>query len=189
MSRLFAKYWRQPAISWFQSKAYCMSQRLVIKSTSSCVPRSLLSMSHCSLTERITSWPKLRKKQQRKATRKTNVHRSPTPAHHMLSITPPVTRAWPASLPSVRETGESLKREEDLLLGQGQAFQLVPFLNKGRPYNLLFGCCELRGSALGWGAEAVQQPWCFKQLWLEEWAAGLVTQESPSGLPRRCSFP
>lgn len=32
-----------------------LSQRLVIKSKPSCVPRSLLSMSHCSLTGRITS--------------------------------------------------------------------------------------------------------------------------------------
>lgn len=136
-SRLFAKYCRQPALSWFQSKAFCISfmlvQRLVIKSTSSCVPRSLLSMSHCSLTERITSWPRLRKKQQRRAMRRTNVHQSPTPAHHMRSITRPATRAWPASLPSVRETGESLKREEAVLLGQAQTSQLVPFVNKRRP--------------------------------------------------------
>lgn len=131
-----------------------LAQRLVIKSTSFCVPRSLLSMSHCSLTERITGWPRLRKKQQRKAMRKTNAHRSPTPARRMHSITLPVTRAWPTSPPSVRETGESLKGEEGLLLGQAQIFQLVPFLDKGRAYNLLFGCYELTGSALGQGAEA-----------------------------------
>lgn len=121
--------------------------------------------------------------------RRTNAHQYPIPAHHMHSITLPATRAWPASLPSVRGTGELL--EEESGCSAPDPYHSVP-ISQGESTDYSLAAIERRSCSRVRCYSSSAAPVLWTALvwhpWLKKWAADFASQKSFLGERYKMAF-